>query len=310
MSQNSLAPEAANALSFTQIVTDERREPSEIGRDGIVVQIEMMTPARAERILDRYNTLNRPISDRHIEWVRGIIERGEWEILDSGIGFDLEGVLVNGQHRLYAIALGEKAVPMIVTYGLALTARLKIDTGRFRTIGQTLTMQGEVSSNAVTAAVNLYIAYEKNRITLRGANRSNYHTTLRLTAQQVQQFLDTHPGMREAAGTVNAYLHPKKMLPPSVATWLYYEFSQIDQRAADTFFESVGNGIGLGEGDPRFTLRKRLLENASVGTLRKLETMVLAALTVRAWNGYRRGETLTRLLISKDSAFPIIAGRK
>jgi len=78
-----------------------------------------VNPSLAREWLRR-NTNNRPMRQSHVATLRQSFERGEYVPTHQGIAFDAEGVLLDGQHRLAAIALMEDShvFPMLVTFGL------------------------------------------------------------------------------------------------------------------------------------------------------------------------------------------------
>src|SRR5262249_7313781 len=80
---------------------------------------ELVTPAIARAWLKR-NVCNRPLREPEVEDMRAAFERGEWELTHQGIAFDDHGDLIDGQHRLHAIALQPEGFRcmMLVSRGL------------------------------------------------------------------------------------------------------------------------------------------------------------------------------------------------
>jgi hypothetical protein len=78
-----------------------------------------VTPRLAREWLKR-NSKNRPIRPSHVETLRASFARGEYVMTHQGIAFGDDGELVDGQHRLAAIALmgEEMSFPMLVSKGL------------------------------------------------------------------------------------------------------------------------------------------------------------------------------------------------
>lgn len=94
--------------------------------NNINTAIETITPELAREYL-KYNHGNRAIRMSHVQYLMGLIERGEWLLTHQGIAFDSEGVLKDGQHRLMAVSMGSRAVQMMVTRGLANDTMMGID---------------------------------------------------------------------------------------------------------------------------------------------------------------------------------------
>jgi hypothetical protein len=74
--------------------------------------VQSLTPKRAAELLEA-NTTNRPLSRPVVRAFAEAMRRGDWLITHQGIAFDVNGVLVDGQHRLAAII--EADLPIDVT---------------------------------------------------------------------------------------------------------------------------------------------------------------------------------------------------
>lgn len=82
-------------------------------------EIVHVTPQTARLWLKR-NSHNRPIRPSHVETLRDSFSRGEYVMTHQGIAFDDAGELIDGQHRLSAIALiddQDATFPMLVSRG-------------------------------------------------------------------------------------------------------------------------------------------------------------------------------------------------
>lgn len=103
---------------------------------------ELIDPDTAKTWLDEANTHNRPISRAYVKSLAADLADGRWQTTHQGVAFDSEGVLADGQHRLWAIV--ESGVPALlsVTRGLSPKVFEVIDQHRKRTAGQILTMEG------------------------------------------------------------------------------------------------------------------------------------------------------------------------
>jgi hypothetical protein len=79
------------------------------------------------------------------EWLRslqGIIARGEWKASASqGGALDYQGILFNGHHRLTAISLQDKTLPMYFTIGCDPDENSVIDQGANRSLADVLSME-------------------------------------------------------------------------------------------------------------------------------------------------------------------------
>lgn len=119
----------------------------------VKVSIERITPQVAAEMLER-NTHNRKMPREPIvEAIMG----GEWELNGATIVFSDDGVLLDGQTRLAAIA--ESGVPCdtIVVRGITTSAQMVMDTGVKRSVAAQLQLLGlKDASNIGTAASRMY----------------------------------------------------------------------------------------------------------------------------------------------------------
>jgi ribosomal protein S15P/S13E len=91
-----------------------------------------VTPEQAKFLLKHCNRLNRHIKSQHVERLRRDMESGNWYADVDYIGFNSKGMLVNGQHRLKALA-GAKVESVLLKFDLNVEQHLSMDTGKNRT---------------------------------------------------------------------------------------------------------------------------------------------------------------------------------
>jgi len=103
-----------------------------------------VSPEIAEDWISHCNSRNRNLSDKYVEYLIKEIEAGRWKLTHQGIAFSPNRVLLDGQHRLWAVALSGKTVPMRVFFNVPPEAMDAIDTGRVRTNDQIISLAGEL----------------------------------------------------------------------------------------------------------------------------------------------------------------------
>ena len=106
---------------------------------------DYVTPEKAAFMLtsnvDNYrNRLNR----KHINNLKNELMLGEWKATTQGIGFDTNGVLVDGQHRLTAIVESGVTAQLLVCYNLQPDSKLKVDVGKKRSMTDLTGLSGTV----------------------------------------------------------------------------------------------------------------------------------------------------------------------
>ncbi|WP_233874072.1 hypothetical protein [Paraburkholderia adhaesiva] len=95
-----------------------------------------VTPALARRWL-KHNQGNRRVRASWVQTLKAAFERGEYVMSHQGVAFSDTGELLDGQHRLMAIAAqpDERAFPMLVTRGLSRDTVFQVmDSGQRRTL--------------------------------------------------------------------------------------------------------------------------------------------------------------------------------
>lgn len=239
---------------------------------------EIITPAKARVYLEG-NTLNRPLSNKHVDYLAREINSGCWQFNAETIKFN-GSKLLDGQHRLHAVIKSGKPIRSIVARGLDEAAFHTIDMGKKRSAADTLNVIGEKSTTRMAAALAMIEAMLDGQTRTSGA----------VSGTKVIELLREHPDVRVS---ISAYQGPKTLLKPSTAIALHYFFAKKDRVLADQFFDDLRSGAGLGVGDPVFTLREKLIAN-SVGSKRLLDDAILAC-TIKAWNALRTGATIKRL---------------
>ena len=120
-----------------------------------------ITPDMAKKILAHRNKNNRPIRYTHLEKLSDAIEKDEWKVTNQGIAFDHDGNLIDGQHRLAAILQTRKTVKMMVATNMDKGIFDVVDTGSKRSTGDALDILGSEHGRIVSAALKIYICYQK-----------------------------------------------------------------------------------------------------------------------------------------------------
>ena len=108
-------------------------------------QVVKMTisPTMALNWLEHANTHNRNVSYAHVKRLARDMKHGHWVLTHEGIAFDPRGVLLDGQHRLWAIVEADVAVTMHVWFNITAEALSAINHGKPRTLTDLLHFGGQ-----------------------------------------------------------------------------------------------------------------------------------------------------------------------
>lgn len=251
------------------------------------VEIVDVTPELAETWLSR-NPNNRNIRRAVVDGYARDIEAGRWRLNGETIKFGPRGQLLDGQHRLSAVAQTGATVPMVVVRDLADDVMVTVDTGAKRSYADALKLAGEENTSTLAAVVRRAVMWERGMRTNTGA--------IRPTALEMDDFLERQPGIRASADLASR-LASRERLPASVIGLCHFLFAQLDSDSATWFFLRVADGDGIPAADPIAVLRNRVTRlRVSGGRINETEGL---ALTIRAWNAHRAGETRTKLQMPK-----------
>lgn len=260
-----------------------------------------ITPDMAAGWLADANSHNRGLrSDKVEAYARDMIA-GTWEENGDAVRFDVNGVLLDGQHRLAAVAEADRSISMFVVKGLPPKAQETMDSGIRRTLSDVLLLRGEVDVHTLSAVIRRALTYTSGvNDRMRGFNRRETFTNAECLA-----FLHEHPELR-AFTRSGKTASPSCFIPASALAVAHWLFDRLDEGDASEFMARVASGANLDQSDAVFQLRKRAHQlHQATG---RYPTHHYLALTIKAWNAYRMGEQVTALSFraggSAPEAFP------
>lgn len=265
--------------------------PATVSEDPAYNIVEV-TPDLAEKWLNQ-NSHNRNLRERAVLAYARDMKAGNWTENGESIKFAKDGTLLDGQHRLWAIAESGVTVRMLVVTGLDRTDQETMDAGRKRSLADALHLRGETNAAILGSLLRRGLMWEQ------GLYRNS--GTYTPTNTECLTFLQEHPEIRESTQVASLLRKPSR-LPASVIGLTHWLFSRIDTEDAAWFFDKLGTGANLDQYHPVWTLRRRA-ELADQGTGRVPEDMLLACV-IKAWNAYRDGEEIKLLAFRPGGANP------
>ena len=258
------------------------------------VNLMTITPEWAQKTLDEKNTGNRPMNKSHVKALAKEMLRGTWKV--NGDTICLNGSkLIDGQHRLAAVALSGVPITSLVVEGLPSDVFDTKDVGKRRSAADTLGTRGEQNACRLAASLVMIDRY----VTCRMGRSVEYSNT------EIEELLEKYPEARNSVQTSTA---TKGLIFPSVLDACHYLFSRKDPELADEFVAKVLRGTGLEEGTPWYVLRERLVSNSL--SKAKLSRTYMMALCIKAWNHARAGNKVKALRWREDGkaveSFPVV----
>lgn len=243
-----------------------------------------------------HNINNRPVREKKVRAYHIEMVEGRWQFNGEAIKFDSAGNLLDGQHRLEAIARTTGTgleFPMLVIRGLPPDAQVTMDQGAKRTPGDQLVLRGVGSSNARLIASTIRVLEHWSDGDLFGdKNRLSA-----LSAPKVVQWAERYPQHVEI---INLYVSrgiTRIKARPSVTAAVAVRLHQIDPEDCADYFDRVLSGADLALDSPILALRERL-DRIKTNKINISEREFLA-LFILTWNAFRRGRSMTKLLLPK-----------
>lgn len=132
--------------------------------------IERIDAKKAERYLAMMGP-NRKLSGEIVDRLVSAMKDGHWVYDGSPIRFNVDGELVDGQHRLWAVVESDLEFDFLVVRGVARVAMATMDTGRRRSFTDVLHLEDETLTNTTSLAATVQIAYRWEK-GMRGVNLS------------------------------------------------------------------------------------------------------------------------------------------
>lgn len=272
---------------------------------GVKTEMWLINPKLAEELLAK-NVSNRRIIHRRVERYARKMRAGQWPFIGDPICFSREDVLLNGQHRLWAVVVGKVELYFNVVLGLPAETQRFMDQGRNRTAANQLSIEGVANPVAASALSRFVIAWDDKAI----VSRKNDS----VTNDDIAEFVEEHPDrVQDAIVLAERVRSNVPIMSIGAAAAVAFKTLEIDEAAATQFFDMFAIGANLDDGNPVLMLRNHLAKLRRQRTNRTAGE--IAYLIVTTWNAWYAGRTnMQRLQLPKggvtDQNFPSLLIRK
>lgn len=255
--------------------------------------VETITPAKAQEYLNMSGG-NRNISKAVVDSYAMTMKAGKWLLNGEAIVFDLDGILLNGHHRLHAIIKAGVPIQTFVTRGVEHESYTTFDCGRHRTVGQLIGMQGIKNYNAVASAVQLSYRL-KHGFSI--SESSNATKRLGKTNSDMIAYFNTDVELFIEAGAFSTQIRCEcPILDQSIVGGTFHYLVRMCGYGKETvkgFFRMVCS-YNTCDNPSLNALRLRLLKNRE-SKLERLHRTVLYAFIIKTWNAYVTGKNISCL---------------
>ena len=222
-------------------------------------RVERITPKKAVEYL-RQNTSNRPMSQTHAATLATMMTQGTFQENGDPIRFNGQ-VVLDGQHRLQAIAISGIPLNTVVVRELPGDSFKTMDRGMKRRLSHTLAIRGHKYPKHLSGVTTNILRYCQIRTYARtGADIRR----IGFTDENAERFLKKHPSVGRSVSLVGPHQSALGGLvsPSMVATW-HFMFTHVGFDPGDVFWEEFCTGANLPKASGRFTLRAVLTKNAT-----------------------------------------------
>lgn len=272
-------------------MADQFDLPSEVG-------YVYVTPEMAQSWIDNLTMReNRKISRQTVLRYREVMEDGRWKKSPQGFAFNEDGQMIDGQHRLHALAGADiDGIEILIVPNSLDESFTVLDSGHRRQAAHII--DGPYKSTVAAAGKILHHLSTRPE---NGTRIGSGYVTNDLVVSSVEEWREELSKYAKASYTAKqlAGINPSTHL-----TVLAQVERTENAHMVPEWLEGIMTGAGLESGDSRLALRNRFLKdrkhlNGSSGG--RVESYNLI---VKAWNAFVLGKKVSYLRMVNQSAPP------
>ena len=261
-------------------------------RSNLTVELVYITPEVAKRYLMQ-NTQNRKKSTRNIKFLVDQMKKGLFLENGESIVFDKYQRITDGQHRLDSIVESGKSYYIPVVRGVESGTMATYDTGKNRSSGDVLGLNGYKSSTQLSSFIKLIDKYSKKGHKSAVSYSTNRSETL--TNQQVLNFCDdNYDWIYELIKKVTNSYRKTNVKVLSITQVCYIAYLIGGKSPSKEVFNFIKNISGLSREEQTATsYLYRKLSNAKINK-EPLNFYWILGMSIKAWNFYIDGNPSVR----------------
>lgn len=252
-----------------------------------------ITPDQAAYILEQLMPVNRPVRDSVVHTYAADMKRGAWELTTEAIGFDVNGHLIDGQHRLWACIEAKTNMTTHVAVGLKPEAREVINMGLKRTISDIALFRTGQKLEVLVGATARFMMGEASKVSSAGA---------------VLNFISQHQKLFDLAFSNTSRV--KGITHSMMFSVIVRALHSRDQDKVLRFRDVLISGIPEGPGEHQIITLRNFMINA--GSPHRSSTLgkSLYLKIERSLEKFLNNETVTKLIEATEELYPIPGDRK
>jgi hypothetical protein len=264
---------------------------------------ELITPSKAKELLEA-NINNRRVKAEVVDRYAQDIVAGRWK-QDTGevIKISKSGIVLDGQHRLYAIVKANTHIFLHIAYGIEESVSDVLDTGCGRSASDVFKLNRINNDSSIPSII-------QTSYLLKNGHFSCGQKNMRLTnAQLLEKYYENEILWQDICKkSHNWYLSFAKILPKSFIGGFYSVFKEIDLEMAEQFMNELCTGINVSN-ETMLLLRNKFMQDKM--SQRKISPTLRTIYMIKAWNCFVKGIVLKKLAFdSERESYPKILGKK
>lgn len=257
----------------------------------------LITPEIARRFL-KNNSSNRPLSPKNVDRFLYQMNSGQFILSPQGIAFDIYGRLIDGQHRLHALIKSGKNFPFNVTTGCSPEVFKILDTGKNRSAGDVLSIEGVKNNRNIAAGIKKHLLLRKGSKSTAGNAREN-----KITNVDVLNQYNKNADLYQLAHASSSALYYKLRIMSLSDMIGYIVFLHIDKKHDyDKVIEFFTQVVTYSENSTVNLFRERQIKNKMSRITEPAS--VTNALLAKTWNAYLLGRKYKTLRFNQDEEYP------
>lgn len=264
-------------------------------------EVVVMTPEKAQYILDHKNGKNRSLRKNVVTKLANDIKENRWRVTHQGIAFDENEQLIDGQHRLQAIAQAGKNCLVYVSYNVSRDCFSVLDCGVSRTASDNLSYANVPRAKIVAPGIKHIILYKK-------FPAKTWNNLPFPTHAEIQNFYDSNfKTIDQLSELVQDTCKKFKKVNPTgllVVCFLAAEMGH-NMTSISSFCHGLGSGIQLAPGNPILAYRQFLINSTKIPTDRNLQQYSTACLT-KLFNYWVEDKSLKQFKAPSFPSMPVV----
>jgi len=216
-----------------------------------------ITPSKAKWLLEG-NTINRKPKDASVIFLAREIEAGRWVYNGESIIIANDGTLLDGQHRLLACVMANKAIDVELVEGISIGVMPTIDTGVARGSKDVFTIEGIPNANTVSSGVKAIL----DGVTTK--KRHEGSKNIKISNTELLEFYKDKKDILDVLAKFSTHLYNTgaKIMPPAqILSCIYLLQNESSDDNIYKFFRELITGVNLGGANTAQTLRTKLIND-------------------------------------------------